>query len=97
VGHNVRELGGLVRLSAWSDATSMARRYGRCAARDRHRRRHPDESRPTTRKMRVVTSRNQQVARIDYESDREARGDEAAAGRAGRGRCQPGRWSSPTT
>jgi rfaE bifunctional protein kinase chain/domain len=34
-----------------------------------------DESRPTTRKMRVVTNRNQQVARIDYESDREARGD----------------------
>ena len=38
-----------------------------------------DESRPTTRKMRVVTSRNQQVARIDYESDREARGDVEAA------------------
>jgi D-beta-D-heptose 7-phosphate kinase/D-beta-D-heptose 1-phosphate adenosyltransferase len=28
-----------------------------------------DESRPTTRKVRVVTSRNQQVARIDYEAD----------------------------
>jgi rfaE bifunctional protein kinase chain/domain len=38
-----------------------------------------DESRPTTRKMRVVTSRNQQVARIDYESDREARGEVEAA------------------
>ena len=38
-----------------------------------------DDSRPTTRKMRVVTSRNQQVARIDYESDREARGDIEAA------------------
>src|SRR6266566_4666714 len=38
-----------------------------------------DESRPTTRKMRVVTSRNQQVARIDYESDREARGAVEAA------------------
>ncbi len=38
-----------------------------------------DASRPTTRKMRVVTSRNQQVARIDYESDREARGDVESA------------------
>lgn len=29
-----------------------------------------DPSRPTTRKMRVVTTRHQQVARIDYETDR---------------------------
>ena len=29
----------------------------------------------TTRKVRVVTTRNQQVARIDYESDREVSGD----------------------
>jgi D-beta-D-heptose 7-phosphate kinase/D-beta-D-heptose 1-phosphate adenosyltransferase len=33
----------------------------------------------TTRKLRVVTSRNQQVARIDYESDREVGGDVEAA------------------
>jgi D-beta-D-heptose 7-phosphate kinase/D-beta-D-heptose 1-phosphate adenosyltransferase len=33
-----------------------------------------DPSRATTRKMRVVTSRNQQVARIDYEGDREPSG-----------------------
>jgi D-beta-D-heptose 7-phosphate kinase/D-beta-D-heptose 1-phosphate adenosyltransferase len=31
-----------------------------------------DAARPTTRKMRVVTSRNQQVARVDYERDDEA-------------------------
>jgi D-beta-D-heptose 7-phosphate kinase/D-beta-D-heptose 1-phosphate adenosyltransferase len=31
-----------------------------------------DAARPTTRKMRVVTSRNQQVARIDYEVDGDA-------------------------
>jgi D-beta-D-heptose 7-phosphate kinase/D-beta-D-heptose 1-phosphate adenosyltransferase len=31
-----------------------------------------DRVRPTTRKMRVVTSRNQQVARVDYELDDEA-------------------------
>ena len=33
-----------------------------------------DEARCTTRKLRVVTTRNQQVARIDYESDREVSG-----------------------
>jgi len=38
-----------------------------------------DDTRPTTRKMRVVTSRNQQVARVDYETDAEARGDLEAA------------------
>ena len=34
-----------------------------------------DAGRCTTRKTRVVTSRNQQVARIDYEGDAEASGD----------------------
>ncbi len=29
-----------------------------------------DPSRPTTRKMRIVTTRHQQVARVDYETDR---------------------------
>jgi D-beta-D-heptose 7-phosphate kinase/D-beta-D-heptose 1-phosphate adenosyltransferase len=33
-----------------------------------------DPTRCTTRKLRVVTTRNQQVARIDYESDREIAG-----------------------
>jgi D-beta-D-heptose 7-phosphate kinase/D-beta-D-heptose 1-phosphate adenosyltransferase len=33
----------------------------------------------TTRKLRVVTTRNQQVARIDYESDAEVAGDTEAA------------------
>ena len=33
-----------------------------------------DPARPTTRKTRVVTNRNQQVARIDYEDDAEASG-----------------------
>jgi rfaE bifunctional protein kinase chain/domain len=37
------------------------------------------DARPTTRKMRVVTSRNQQVARIDYEGDGEAEGPALAA------------------
>jgi D-glycero-beta-D-manno-heptose-7-phosphate kinase len=38
-----------------------------------------DRGRCTTRKTRVVTSRNQQVARIDYEGDSEASGEVAAA------------------
>ena len=38
-----------------------------------------DSARCTTRKTRVVTTRNQQVARIDYEGDAEASGDVAGA------------------
>jgi len=34
-----------------------------------------DRDRPTTEKVRVVTERNQQVARIDYEEDADAGGD----------------------
>jgi D-beta-D-heptose 7-phosphate kinase/D-beta-D-heptose 1-phosphate adenosyltransferase len=34
-----------------------------------------DPSRPTTIKQRIVTTRNQQVARVDYEDDTEAAGD----------------------
>jgi D-glycero-beta-D-manno-heptose-7-phosphate kinase len=39
----------------------------------------PDPSRCTTRKLRVVTTRNQQVARIDYESETEIAGAIEAA------------------
>jgi rfaE bifunctional protein kinase chain/domain len=38
-----------------------------------------DRHRCTTRKLRIVTIRNQQVARIDYEDDREVHGDTEAA------------------
>ena len=38
-----------------------------------------DGGRRTTRKLRIVTSRNQQVARIDYEDDREVHGKVEAA------------------
>jgi rfaE bifunctional protein kinase chain/domain len=38
-----------------------------------------DPSRPTTEKVRVVTERNQQVARIDYEGDRDVSGAVEAA------------------
>src|SRR5712691_5401336 len=34
-----------------------------------------DRDRPTTEKVRIVTERNQQVARIDYERDAEVAGD----------------------
>lgn len=34
-----------------------------------------DPARPTTEKVRVVTERNQQVARVDYESDRDVTGE----------------------
>ncbi|MEO7272196.1 MAG: D-glycero-beta-D-manno-heptose-7-phosphate kinase [Vicinamibacterales bacterium] len=39
----------------------------------------PDPARCTTRKLRVVTTRNQQVARVDYESDAEITGALEAA------------------
>ena len=38
-----------------------------------------DETRPTTRKVRIVTNRNQQVARVDYEQDADVTGATAAA------------------
>ncbi len=38
-----------------------------------------DPARPTTEKVRIVTDRNQQVARIDYEGDRDVGGDIEAA------------------
>jgi len=81
VARNVRELGGLV------DIVGLVGRDAHGAqVKDALRDAGVgtagvivDEARPTTRKMRVVTSRNQQVARIDYETDREARGDVEAA------------------
>ena len=38
-----------------------------------------DNSRPTTRKMRIVTTRNQQVARVDYEHEAELTESKGAA------------------
>ena len=39
-----------------------------------------DATRPTTTKVRIVTERNQQVARIDYEVDAEIAGDDRGTG-----------------
>ena len=81
VAHNVRALGGhveLVGLIGRDDAAGRLR--GEMIA-------HGmggdglvvDPARPTTTKQRIVTTRNQQVARVDFEDDTEASGDLEAA------------------
>lgn len=77
VAHNVAALGASVRLvgvvgddeAAQTIAEALGRigvpADGLIAATDR----------PTTRKMRIVTTRNQQVARVDYESDADVAAD----------------------
>ena len=81
VAHNVAALGGRPELVGLigddPEGGTLRRDLGRLSigcdglviARDRC----------TTRKLRVVTNRNQQVARIDYESDLEVNGDIEAA------------------
>ena len=59
-----------------------------------------DSARCTTRKLRVVTTRNQQVARIDYESDAEidgARRGTRSSQASSNMRVRPTPCSSPTT
>lgn len=73
VAHNLRTLGAAVRLLGLTGDDEFARILAReldargLSAADLT----ADAHRPTTRKTRVVTSRNQQVARIDQESDEE--------------------------
>jgi D-beta-D-heptose 7-phosphate kinase/D-beta-D-heptose 1-phosphate adenosyltransferase len=81
VAHNAAALGGRVHVIGLVGADDAAARLradldrrgidasGLVAEKDRC----------TTRKLRVVTARNQQVARIDYEDDREVHGDVEAA------------------
>jgi D-glycero-beta-D-manno-heptose-7-phosphate kinase len=76
VAHNVHALGGAVHLVGLVGADAPAdtlratlEARGICAD---HLLTDPD--RRTTVKMRVVTTRNQQVARVDYETDGEAHG-----------------------
>lgn len=76
VARNVRALGGRVALGGVIGSDAAAERLaallgatdigtdGLIA----------DPSRPTTRKLRIVTARHQQVARVDYEIDRELDG-----------------------
>lgn len=71
VAHNIAALGGAPALAGVigtdAPAEELRRALGRAgvAAGDLV----TDSHRPTTRKVRVVTERNQQVARVDYEQD----------------------------
>ncbi|MGE5836287.1 MAG: D-glycero-beta-D-manno-heptose-7-phosphate kinase [Acidobacteriota bacterium] len=76
VAHNVAALGGRAALVGLIGADDAGRRL-----REQLRASNVDDgglvadgSRSTTRKVRIVTSRNQQVARIDYELDAEPSG-----------------------
>ena len=76
VANNVAALGGhpfLVGLVGTDDAAAQLKDQLRTAGIDSTGL-VADGSRATTRKVRVVTSRNQQVARIDYERDTEPSG-----------------------
>lgn len=77
VAHNVAALGGRVEMvGIVGDDGEAARLRGDLAALSIGADGLvADAARCTTRKLRVVTTRNQQVARIDYESDREIAGD----------------------
>jgi D-beta-D-heptose 7-phosphate kinase/D-beta-D-heptose 1-phosphate adenosyltransferase len=69
VAHNVAALGAAARLVGVVGDDDPAREMCRALSEARLDATGlvTDESRPTTRKVRVVTSRNQQVARVDYE------------------------------
>ncbi|HEY7473385.1 MAG TPA: D-glycero-beta-D-manno-heptose-7-phosphate kinase [Vicinamibacterales bacterium] len=75
VAHNIAALGGqpaLIGLVGADEAAKHLREH-LLAAGVNPRGLVADASRATTRKVRVVTSRNQQVARIDYEHDTDAK------------------------
>ena len=76
VAHNVAALGARTTLIAVTGDDDAARllRDG-CTAARMDAVLLADTARCTTTKVRIVTERNQQVARIDYESDREIAGD----------------------
>ena len=81
VAHNVAALGGRVEMigiaGADADAERIHEELGRLGIGSNGI--VTDPRRRTTRKLRVVTTRNQQVARIDYEDDREIDGTVEAA------------------
>ncbi len=76
VAHNVTALGGRATLVALvghdEAATTLA---GACRDAGIAPAFVGDAARPTTTKVRIVTERNQQVARVDYEMDAEITGD----------------------
>ena len=77
VAHNLAALGARVSLVGVVGADAAAKRLARRAGGGRIRRAGlvEDAGRPTVEKVRIVTERNQQVARIDYEDDADVRGD----------------------
>jgi len=81
VAHNIVTLGGQVRLVGVvgsDDAAAQLRRELASAGIDSGNL-VTDEGRPTTRKVRIVTHRKQQVARVDYEVDADVGGRAGAA------------------
>lgn len=76
VAHNIRALGALPILVGLVGRDDAAGIVCRALADAQIGAEHliEDPGRPTTRKVRVVTTRHQQVARVDYESDAEASG-----------------------
>ena len=75
VAHSVAALGGqvdLVGVTGRDDA--VARLTEACLRAGIHAALVSDDGRRTTTKMRIVTERNQQVARVDYESEHEITG-----------------------
>jgi D-beta-D-heptose 7-phosphate kinase/D-beta-D-heptose 1-phosphate adenosyltransferase len=88
VAHNIATLGGrpsLVGIVGADDAAARLRDQLRAAGVNVDGL-VEDRARPTTEKVRVVTERNQQVARLDYEQDADASGDVERAIVAGAGR-----------
>jgi D-beta-D-heptose 7-phosphate kinase/D-beta-D-heptose 1-phosphate adenosyltransferase len=77
VAHNIVALGGRALLVGivGADAAGARLREQLAAAGVSTEGLVEDRARPTTEKVRVVTERNQQVARIDYERDTDAEGD----------------------
>ena len=77
VANNVRALGGRVELAGLtgSDAAGLRLRHLLTACGIGTSGLVEDPTRRTTTKLRIVTTRNLQVARIDYESDHEVSGD----------------------
>jgi len=81
VAHNIVSLGGVVRLAGLvgsDEAGAHLRRELEAAGIDAGGL-VVDDGRPTTRKMRIVTHRKQQVARVDYERDEDVAGSAATA------------------
>jgi D-beta-D-heptose 7-phosphate kinase/D-beta-D-heptose 1-phosphate adenosyltransferase len=75
VANNVRALGGHVELVGVVGRDDAGEQLVACCREAGIRTTlAPDPGRPTTTKVRVVTERNQQVARIDYEQDTEVKG-----------------------